>query len=179
MAVGGQISSNPCLCFSPTAWAAPGLHLQGAPGSEREPAHGQGALGGGGADLQRVHPAQEEQRRPGGTHQTQGVVHGHPLPVRCRHCRCRESETKWVMLLIPLLFFSTSHPLRSKFITFIKKLRVSAPRRNLYFNLGWNHFLLADMFLSSLLPHLTGTTGADDPHFTVREAPQHRAGTTH
>lgn len=105
VAVGGQISSNPCLCFSPTAWAAPGLHLQGAPGSEREPAHGQGALGGGGADLQRVHPAQEEQRRPGGTHQTQGVVHGHPLPVRWRHRRCRESETKWVMLLILLLFF--------------------------------------------------------------------------
>lgn len=35
------------------------------------------------------------------------------------------------------------------------------------------------MFLSSLLPHLTGTPGADDPHFTVREAPQHRAGTIH
>lgn len=76
-------------------------------------------------------------------------------------------------------FFSMSHPLRSKFITFIKKLRVSAPRRSLYFNLGWNHFPLADMFLSSLLPHLTGTPGADDPHFTVREAPQHRAGTIH
>lgn len=77
------------------------------------------------------------------------------------------------------IFFSMSHPLRSKFITFIKKLRVSAPRRSLYFNLGWNHFPLADMFLSLLLPHLTGTPGADDPHFTVREAPQHRAGTIH
>lgn len=49
----------------------------------------------------------------------------------------------------------------------------------MYFNLGWNHFPLSDVFLTWLCPHLTGTPGADDPHFTVREAPQHRAGTIH
>lgn len=43
-----------------TAWSAPGLNVQRAPRSERESAHSQRAVGGGGADMQRLHPAQEE-----------------------------------------------------------------------------------------------------------------------
>lgn len=61
----GGINEAVCVYFSHflpvlTAWSAPGLNMQRAPRSERESAHSQRTVGGGGADMQRLHPAQEE-----------------------------------------------------------------------------------------------------------------------